>query len=112
MRDLLTKAKSYLLEDEVGIIEEAYDFALAAHEGQKRLSGEPYVEHPINTALFLANLNLDATTLAAALLHDVIEDTDVSYEDIQQKFGPEVGHLVDGVTKLTKKELMAEELGE
>lgn len=110
MRDLLTKAKSYLLEDEVGIIEEAYDFALAAHEGQKRLSGEPYVEHPINTALFLANLNLDATTLAAALLHDVIEDTDVSYEDIQQKFGPEVGYLVDGVTKLSKMDVMASEV--
>ena len=109
MRNLLTKAKSYLPQDKVGIIEEAYDFAMSAHEGQKRLSGEPYVEHPINTALFLADLNLDATTLAAALLHDVIEDCDVSYDDIQQKFGPEVGRLVDGVTKLSKMDLMASE---
>lgn len=109
MRDLLTKAKSYLPLDKVGIIEEAYDFARMAHEGQKRLSGEPYVEHPINTALFLADLNLDATTLAAALLHDVIEDCDVSYEEIQQKFGPDVSRLVDGVTKLSKMDLMASE---
>ena len=109
MRNLLTKAKSYLPPDKVGIIEEAYDFARVAHEGQKRLSGEPYVEHPINTALFLADLNLDATTLAAALLHDVIEDCNVSYDEIQQKFGPDVSRLVDGVTKLSKMDLMANE---
>ena len=109
MRNLLTKAKSYLPLDKVEIIEEAYVFASAAHEGQKRLSGEPYVEHPINTALFLADLNLDATTLAAALLHDVIEDCDVSYEEVLQKFGPEVSRLVDGVTKLSKMDLMATE---
>ena len=109
MRNLLTKAKSYLPLDKVAIIEEAYDFAMMAHEGQKRLSGEPYVEHPINTALFLADLNLDATTLAAALLHDVIEDCDVSYDEVLAKFGPEVSRLVDGVTKLSKMDLMASE---
>jgi GTP pyrophosphokinase len=69
------------------------------------------VEHPINTALFLADLNLDATTLAAALLHDVIEDCDVTYEDIQQRFGTEVGRLVDGVTKLSRMDLMTSEGG-
>ena len=111
MKDILTKARSYLPQDKVGIIEDAYNFAWAAHEGQKRLSGEPYLEHPINTALFLADLNLDATTLAAALLHDVIEDCDVSYEEIQQRFGPEVSRLVDGVTKLSKMDLMTSEGG-
>ena len=111
MEDLLTKAKSYLPQDKIGVIEEAYNFAHKAHEGQMRLSGEPYVVHPISTALFLADLNLDATTLAAALLHDVIEDCDVSYEDLQRKFGSEVSRLVDGVTKLSKMDLMTSDGG-
>ena len=112
MEDILVKAKSYLPLDKVGLIEDAYNFAWKAHEGQKRLSGEPYVEHPINTALFLADLNMDASTLAAALLHDVIEDCDVSYEDIKRKFGPEVSLLVDGVTKLSKMDLMSSRDGQ
>ena len=111
MEDLLTKAKSYLPQDKLGIIEEAYEFAHKAHEGQTRLSGEPYVVHPVSTALFLADLNLDASTLAAALLHDVIEDCDVSYEQLQRKFGAEVSKLVDGVTKLSKMDLMSAEGG-
>ena len=111
MRDILTTAKSYLPQDKMGMVEDAYNFAWAAHAGQKRLSGEPYVEHPINTALFLADLNLDAITLAAALLHDVIEDCDVTFEDIEQRFGPEVSRLVDGVTKLSKMDLMTSEGG-
>jgi GTP pyrophosphokinase len=111
MKDILTKARSYLPPDKVGIIEDAYNFASEAHEGQKRLSGKPYLEHPINTALFLADLNLDAPTLAAALLHDVIEDCNVSYEEIQQRFGPEVSRLVDGVTKLSKMDSMTSEGG-
>ena len=111
MEDLLTKAKSYLPQDKIGVIEEAYNFAVEAHEGQTRLSGEPYVVHPISTALFLADLNLDATTLAAALLHDVIEDCDVSYDDLERKFGADVSRLVDGVTKLSKMDLMSSEGG-
>ena len=111
MQDILTKARSYLPQDKVGIIEDAYNFAWEAHAGQKRLSGEPYVEHPINTALFLADLNMDSTTLAAALINDVIEDCDVTYEEIQQRFGPEVSRLVDGVTKLSKLDSMTSEGG-
>ena len=111
MEDLLTKAKSYLPQDKIGVIEEAYNFAVEAHEGQTRLSGEPYVVHPISTALFLADLNLDATTLAAALLHDVIEDCDVSYDDLERKFGADVSRLVDGVTKLSKMDLMSSDGG-
>lgn len=107
MNNILTQAQTYLPADKLRIVEDAYNFALAAHRGQRRLSGEPYIEHPVNTALFLAELNLDADTLASALLHDVIEDCDVSYEDILQKFGPDVGRLVDGVTKLSKMDLVS-----
>ena len=106
---LLAKARKYLPEDKLGVIADAYRFAEKAHDGQVRLSGEPYVEHPLQTALFLADLRLDANTLAAALLHDVIEDCDVRVEELEADFGPEVAKLVDGVTKLTKTELTSEE---
>ena len=109
--DILSKARGYLPPDKLSLIEDAFDFAFLAHDGQKRLSGEPYVEHPINTALFLAELNLDASTLAAALLHDVIEDCDVTFDDLRQQFGQEVARLVDGVTKLSKMDLMYSEDG-
>ena len=109
--DILSKARVYLPPDGLTLIEDAFEFACRAHDGQKRLSGEPYVEHPINTALFLAELNLDAATLAAALLHDVIEDCDVTFDDLRQQFGQEVARLVDGVTKLSKMDLLYSEDG-
>ncbi len=109
--DILSKARGYLPLDKLSLIEDAFDFAFHAHDGQKRLSGEPYVEHPINTALFLTELNLDASTLAAALLHDVIEDCGVTFDDLRQQFGQEVARLVDGVTKLSKMDLMYSEDG-
>ena len=109
--DVLAKARGHVPPDGLSLIEDAFDFACLAHEGQKRLSGEPYVEHPINTALFLAELNLDAATLAAALLHDVIEDCGVTYDDLRMQFGQEVARLVDGVTKLSKLDLMNSEDG-
>ena len=109
--DILSKARGYVPSDKLALIEDAFDFACRAHEGQKRLSGEPYVEHPISSALFLADLNMDASTLAAALLHDVIEDCGVTYEDLRQRFGQEVARLVDGVTKLSKMDLMNSEDG-
>ena len=108
---LLAKAGKYLPGDKIGVIAEAYSFAEKAHHGQIRKSGEPFIEHPLQTALFLADLRLDANTLAAALLHDVVEDCDVRVEALEETFGPEVAKLVDGVTKLTKSELMAEERG-
>tara|TARA_Y100000590_G_scaffold203750_2_gene231179 strand:+ start:1871 stop:4066 length:2196 start_codon:yes stop_codon:yes gene_type:complete len=102
MIELIDAASKYIPDEEIQIIRDAYDFANRAHTGQNRLSGEPYIEHPLNTSLFLAELHMDSTTLAAALLHDVVEDCDVKLDDLSQKFGPEVTKLVDGVTKLNK----------
>ena len=108
---LLAKAGTYLPREKLDVLAEAYRFAENAHDGQVRLSGEPFIEHPYQTALFLADLRMDSSALTAALLHDVLEDCDVSYEDVEAKFGTEVAKLVDGVTKLTKTELIAEERG-
>src|SRR5207244_9166528 len=83
-------------------IQRAYGFAAAAHEGQRRLSGEDFVEHPVAVASILADLGMDLTTLQAALLHDTVEDTEVALEDIEREFGKEVAALVDGVTKLDR----------
>jgi len=102
---LLEKAKEYLPPAKVALVEAAYEFALKAHEGQVRKSGDPYVDHPLQTATILANLQLDAATLAAALLHDVPEDCKVPLSEIEAKFGPEVSKLVDGATKLGKLSL-------
>ena len=106
---LLAKARKYIPEDRLGIISDAYRFAENAHNGQVRLSGHPFIEHPLQTAMFLADLGLDANALSAALLHDVIEDCDVGFDELEERFGPEVAKLVDGVTKLTKAELISEE---
>jgi guanosine-3',5'-bis(diphosphate) 3'-pyrophosphohydrolase len=99
---LMEKAKQYLPPDKMALIQDAYDFSAKAHEGQLRLSGEPYIEHPLQIALTLAELQLDAGSLAAALLHDVPENCGVSIIDIETRFGPEVAKLVDGVTRLGK----------
>ena len=106
MDTLLAKAGSYLPKDKVAMVADAYRFAEQAHDGQTRLSGEPYIQHPLETALFLADLRLDATALAAALLHDVLEDCEVDADALEDAFGSDVAKLVDGVTKLTKTELM------
>ena len=96
------KISEYLPPDKVVLVEAAYEFASKAHEGQMRKSGDPYLEHPLQTAMMLAELQLDAATLAAALLHDVTEDAGVSQATIESKFGREVAKLVDGTTKLSK----------
>jgi len=107
--ELFDKASTYLPPDRVDWIRTAYDFAQQAHEGQTRKSGEPFIEHPLSTAIYLADLKLDSVALSAALLHDVVEDTDVEYGDLSAKFGEDVAKLVDGVTKLTRTELISEE---
>ncbi len=99
---LLEKAKEYLPADKLALVKAAYEFASRAHEGQVRKTGEPFLEHPVQTAMILAGLQLDATTLAAALLHDVLEDCGVPLSEVEAKFGPEVSRLVDGTTKLGK----------
>ena len=103
---LLDKAGGYLPPDKVAAVEEAYRFAEEAHSGQYRKSGEPFIEHPLSTALYLVDLHFDYNALRAALLHDVVEDTPVTYQELADQFGEEVATLVDGVTKLTQNELM------
>ena len=97
---LVGKAREYLPPDKVDPILEAYRFADEAHRGQLRLSGTPYIQHPLEVANVLADLHLDGSTIASALLHDVVEDCGVSSQDIQRRFGDEVAKLVEGVTKL------------
>lgn len=89
-------------ESEIEKIRSAYDFAASLHEGQYRVSEEPYIIHPIEVACILANLGADADTICAALLHDILEDTDTKPEEISNKFGQDVVNLVNGVTKLSK----------
>lgn len=108
---IISAAEKYLAPDKLPLIERAYAFAAESHGEQRRRSGEPYLEHPVQTALILADLRLGAASLAAALLHDVVEDCDVPASDIERRFGPEVRHLVDGVTKLSRIEWQASEEG-
>ena len=98
------RMQRYLPAEQVEQVMQAYQFAATAHEGQKRYSGEPYISHPVAVATLLAEFKLDAQTLMAALLHDVIEDTGVPKEQIRTRFGAEVAELVDGVSKLDKIE--------
>ena len=102
---LVEKASRYLPREKLDVVKEAHRFALKAHEGQLRKSGEPYLEHPIQVAITLAELQLDADTLAAALLHDVTEDCDVPISRIEEEFSPEIAQLVDGATKLGRLSL-------
>ena len=99
-RELLDSVESYLPPDRVSVISDALDFAVAAHEGQLRQSGEPYVTHPIAVTSMLAELKMDSLTIEAGLLHDVVEDCDVSVEELSERFGAEVGRLVEGATKI------------
>ncbi len=102
LNELLAKCATYLPEADIAKIQEAYEYSLHAHEGQLRKSGEPYIIHPLEVAYILADLFQDQATICAGLLHDTIEDSDLTQEMIAQKFGEEVGLLVDGVTKLGK----------
>src|ERR1700719_4432635 len=88
--------------DDIGVIRKAWEFCLEHHKGQLRASGEPYVLHPLEVALVLAEMKLDSTAIAAGLLHDAVEDTPVTSEDIESKFGEQVAHIVEGVTKIDK----------
>ncbi|MEK7777990.1 MAG: RelA/SpoT family protein, partial [Chloroflexota bacterium] len=109
VRDLIAKIETYLPDDRVAFVQKAYEYAARAHEGQVRLSGEPFIQHPVETALYLADLHLDATTLAAALLHDVMEDCGVTQEELEAEFGNEVARFVDGVTKLSRLDRVSTE---
>ncbi|MGH2723108.1 MAG: RelA/SpoT family protein [Actinomycetota bacterium] len=105
---LLKKVRTSNKAD-VKTVQAAYDLAEESHRGQLRISGEPFIEHPLGVAHILADLGMDTTTLVAALLHDVVEDTDLRVEDVAERFGDEVGAIVDGLTKLERIEFRSRE---
>jgi RelA/SpoT family (p)ppGpp synthetase len=100
LRRLIEKLESYLAEEQVELVVRAYEFGARAHEGQKRKSGEPYITHPVAVAQDLADMHLDAEAIVAAILHDVVEDTPASLDEIEEQFGSDVAMIVDGVSKL------------
>ena len=107
--ELVENVKAYDLSADEDALNRAYVFAMKAHDQQKRASGDPYFSHPLEVAGILTNYKLDSKSIITALLHDTIEDTDVTSEDIEDQFGNEIAHLVEGVTKLTKIELQSEQ---
>jgi GTP pyrophosphokinase len=104
LETLKQEIRGYLPGADLSLIDRAYAYAVRAHEGQVRLSGHPYVAHPLAVAHILAELQLDVVTIAAGLLHDVVEDTGVGLAEVRREFGEEIAHLVDGVTKLSRIE--------
>ena len=101
IQDLLNKVKEYS-PDQVTRVKEAYEYANILHSGQTRQSGEPYISHPLNVAYILAEMHADSDTVCAGLLHDTIEDTNTTKNDISHDFNQDIANLVDGVTKLSK----------
>lgn len=99
---LIKRIRQYHPSTDISMIEKAYKIAFEAHKNQRRKSGEPYIIHPVAVAIILAELELDKETIVSGLLHDVVEDTVMAYEDVEREFGSEVALLVDGVTKLTQ----------
>ena len=107
--EVVALTATYLPEEDVAFVKKALDFATEAHKTQFRKSGEPYIVHPIQVAGILAGLKLDAVTVACGFLHDVVEDTEVTLDEMEAEFGPEVRHIVGGVTKLGKVEYKSHE---
>ncbi|MCD7836643.1 MAG: bifunctional (p)ppGpp synthetase/guanosine-3',5'-bis(diphosphate) 3'-pyrophosphohydrolase [Lachnospiraceae bacterium] len=105
--DLINHVRKYHPSDDISMIEKAYTVACEAHKNQFRKSGEPYIIHPLNVAIILADLEMDKETIVAGILHDVVEDTVMTEEDLEREFGADVALLVDGVTKLEKLPLSA-----
>ena len=99
--ELFNDLSSKFIEDK-DLLEKAYNFASDGHMNQKRASGEPYITHPLQVALYLSDLSMDLETIIAAILHDLIEDTDITYKNIKKEFGSDVANIVDGVTKLDR----------
>jgi guanosine-3',5'-bis(diphosphate) 3'-pyrophosphohydrolase len=101
-RDLMKRLQENRPQDDLTIVKKAYDYSLKHHEGQTRASGEPYLVHPLEVALVLAEMKMDPVAISAGLLHDSVEDTSVTIEDIRKEFGEQVAHIVEGVTKISK----------
>ncbi len=108
-RDLLKKVRANRPNEDLELIRKAYDYTQKVHSGQNRKSGEPYLAHPLEVAMVLADLKLDPTAIAAGLLHDSVEDTLVTIEDIEREFGEQVAHIVEGVTKISKIDFASSE---
>ena len=109
LNDLLSKVSNYIkLKEDIDLIEKAYDFAEKAHLGQQRLTGDDFMLHPLNVAYILTEVYADAQTLATALLHDVINFSNVKIEEVEEVFGKEVSELVDGITRINKLSLSAD----
>ncbi|HEY2446218.1 MAG TPA: HD domain-containing protein, partial [Rhizomicrobium sp.] len=106
--ELVERVKAYDPEADEALLKRAYEYGMTAHGEQTRASGDPYFAHPIEVAAILAELRLDVPTIVTALLHDTIEDTHVTFEDVTKEFGREIAELVDGVTKLSKLESFSE----
>src|ERR1700726_2467637 len=107
--ELVERVRRYNPKTNEDLLNRAYVYAMKAHGAQKRASGDPYISHPLEVAAILTDLKLDDATIAAALLHDTIEDTDATRAEIDKLFGPEIGHLVEGLTKLKKLDLVSKE---
>jgi guanosine-3',5'-bis(diphosphate) 3'-pyrophosphohydrolase len=101
-RDLMKRMQENRPQDDLTIVKKAYDYSLKHHEGQTRASGEPYLVHPLEVALVLAEMKMDPVAISAGLLHDSVEDTSVTIDDIRKEFGEQVAHIVEGVTKISK----------
>ncbi len=108
-RDLLRKIRSYRPTEDLSSIKKAYEFSSEHHKGQARESGEPYLAHPLQVATILAEMQLDTTAITAGLLHDAVEDTSVTIDEIQAEFGEQVAHIVEGVTKISKIDFASSE---
>ena len=109
IESLIEKASTYMKESDIAKIREAYLFTAEAHKGQVRKSGEPYIEHPVAVAEILVNMQMDVTSAVAALLHDVVEDTNVTLDDLRARFGETCAMLVDGLTKLERIQFRSKE---
>src|SRR3982750_2595240 len=99
--ELLRDVEEYVSDPDPELLTRAFRFASTCHEGQQRASGEAFIHHPFGVAKICAELHLDEEALAAALLHDVVEDTETTIEEVRSEFGADVAHLVEGVTKLS-----------
>ena len=111
-QELIKRVRKYHPSDDISVIEKAYNLAMNAHKEQKRKSGEPYIIHPLSVAIILADLEMDKETIVAGLLHDIVEDTDITEEQVEEMFGKETAQIVDGVTKLGELKYKADKVEE
>src|SRR4029077_20551183 len=100
--ELVERVRAYTPTAPVDVLQRAYEFSAAVHKGQRRMSGEPYLTHPLQVAGIIADMRLDVPSVVTGLLHDTVEDTLATLEEVEEKFGAEIAALVDGVTKISQ----------